>query len=293
MRIATCLFLIPALFLSVVEAATVRKGLSLPGQLAYVRGDAAYVEPAGGGTVRQVPGSKGVVTVSLSPRGDILVFFVATGKPLDAAFGAPARGMVSRAPFRRAEPLPAPWGRAFLPDLFWSPDGSRAYLWATNGPAKQREYLRAIYDPATGKLQTNPFPVETASRDGRVTAWFDRDEVLLHTTERKAPVTLFSTSEPGPLREALRHVRHPVEIGPLLDLPKIEGGNHAWELGPPALSPDGQRLFFPCNAGSPSGLGGSTTFGFFAVDVRTRKLVVLSRLRGSGEKVGGFAWARS
>ncbi|MGV3722062.1 MAG: TolB family protein [Actinomycetota bacterium] len=250
----------------------------LPGRIAYLRGGVVCIAPAAGGPELRAPGSKGAAFAALSPKGDTLLFFVPTGKSSREEYGRPMRGMVIRAPFQRAEPLPAPWDRAFLPGVSWSPDGNLAYLRGCNGSANPRGELQAIFHAATGKLQASRFPVETASLDGRVTAWSTGNDVMVHSAERKSPVSVYDVEQHGPILEALRHARYPAGVKSLIDVQKEKGEGHHWYLGPTALMPDGQRLFFACNAGSLSGNTGNTAYGFFAVDLRTRKVAVLCRL---------------
>lgn len=51
-----------------------------------------------------------------------------------------------------------------------------------------------------------------------------------------------------------------------------------WALSGVSLTPDGKELFFAANAGTGLGAPGGTNWGYFAVDLATRKLNVLSAL---------------
>lgn len=198
------------------------------GTIAYIRHNTVWLAPAGSGAERQMPRSSGAALVSLSPVGGTLLYFVALpGRKGDSTF---LRGYVSRAPYTQSEPLPAPLD--FLvaehcfgtidfcePRIVWTPDGSAAFIHAAKlgkripkedydglvwqGKFHQSVEVHGAYQPATRAFRSDPFPTDSASRDGRVTAWATNREIRVREGDKR-PVTLFSVRKPQPLFDALR-----------------------------------------------------------------------------------------
>lgn len=249
---------------------------ALPGTLAYVQNNAVYVQKAAGGPARRIPQSTGG-WVALSPAGTA-VFYVSTDK------NGTSRGFVSRPPYTRVEALPAPLNRTTYPGLIWSPDGGTAFVTTFTGSEGETRGRTYSYTPATGRVRSEPFPVDTASRNGRVTAWAPDQAIALHEAGQKEATTVFTRAEPKPVLAALRSARHPGNLKYLFQALKESGKEKSeeevfgWQVSTPALAPDGQALYFASNLGASMGASAMTTYCFFVVDVAKKKLTALSGL---------------
>jgi hypothetical protein len=239
------------------------------GRLAYLKNDAAWVEPVGNGTAAaapavRLPRSEDAERVFLSPvHGAALVFTAGKGG---------ARGVLVPPPFREARPLPAPLGVRVIPDVIWSGDGRVAFCSVQD--------LVGAFRPATNNWQRLPFPaVHSAARDGAVVTWATEETIGVGWPETGRYRTLFSARSPDPLLRALRLAKRPERVRGLADTdPALFKDPMQWRLGSPALAPDGKTAFFAANAGGGAGASGNTLFAFFAADVATGRLSVLSRL---------------
>jgi hypothetical protein len=81
------------------------------------------------------------------------------------------------------------------------------------------------------------------------------------------------------LLQALRRAKRPERVKILADPDRsLYRDPMNWRLGSPALAPDGKTVFFAANAGQGAGASGNTSFAFFAADVATGRLSVLSTL---------------
>ena len=103
--------------------------------------------------------------------------------------------------------------------------------------------------------------------------------------------TLFSPHRPDALFAALKSAKRPDRVRALLPAPgdaALRAGPNNWQTGTPTLAPDGKTVFFAANAGLGMGASGNTSFAFFAADVATGKLAVLSKL---GALFGRVPWS--
>jgi dipeptidyl aminopeptidase/acylaminoacyl peptidase len=263
------------LLLALGLAAGGRAGLSasaLPGTLAYVKNGTPCVAPAAGGAARPVPGSRGAVLTSLSPSGAALLFFLPRGKD------GSSRGYISRKPYARSQPLPAPLDRVTSPQVVWTPEGGTAFVTAAiEGPDEQRETYS--YSLTGGRVRTESSIVDSASRDGKVTAYADYEALVLHPGGSKGAEIVTSNDERAAVLAAVRTARRPAGLSRLrAALKEASGSGQTWAVSPPAVSPDGQAVYFACNAGAPMGASGGTTYAFFVRNVATGKVAALSGL---------------
>lgn len=239
----------------------------LIGRLAYLQGGAAYVAPAAGGgpATRLLPG-RNAWRVTLSPaNGTALVFTAPAGAPASGGFA-------SRPPYREARLLPFPLHPGSAPEVVWSGNGERAFCTA--------ETWCGVYRLADNAFQRLRFPtVHSATHDGRVVAWATDDAVVVGWTDTGKTKTLFSTGRPAAVLAALRAARRPDRLQGLADPePTLWRDPNNWQIGAPALTPDGKKVLFAANAGQGMGASANTTFCFFAADVATGRLAVLSKL---------------
>jgi hypothetical protein len=156
--------------------------------------------------------------------------------------------------------------------VVWSGDGRVAFCSVQN--------VVGAFRPATNDWKRLSFPlVHSASRDGGVVAWATEETVGVGWPGTGRRQTLFSARQPGALLEALRRAKRPERVRVLANPdPALYKDPMNWRLGSPALAPDGKTVFFAANAGQGAGASGNTSFAFFAADVATGRLSVLSKL---------------
>ncbi len=183
---------------------------------------------------------------------------------------------MSRAPFSVARELPA----SLTPDLFlssqWSPNGRTLYLWEGDDKGS------VAYEPATGRvtrLGGVTGAVRSVSADGGTVAYLGASDVRVRSVSTGKEKILAASGRPGPLLAALKRARNPARLQDLTA--DIGAASHSsssdWAFGTPALSPNGKTAFFACNLGTGLGASGNASFCFFAADIATGKLSVLSK----------------
>ncbi len=243
-----------------------RKVPTPTGRIAYLKGNAAFVAEAGaaGGAPRRLPQSDVAAGVFLSPVDGAALYFAARA-------AGNLRGFISRPPYREARPLPTGLVTQLMPSVVWSGNGKTVFLTG--------EKDHAAFEPTTGRLQRLRFPVHSASQDGRVVAFVTEKEIKVGWPGTGQERTLFSVGRPQPLFAALKNARRPDKLSDVTNTdPELWRSSRNWQIGAPALSPDGATVFFATNLGGGMGASANTSFCFFAANVKTGSLSVLSRL---------------
>ena len=251
------------LFFALLFCAAASHAAPLQGHLAYIQNGAAYVVTLPDGKAARLPESKDTFLVSMAPTGGSLLYFnrLKTG----------CRVFLSRPPYKTARRLDKPFGR-FGPDsVQWTRDGAAVLL-----VSWEESYLCR---PATGAFQSLPGGEATLSRDGRQIAFAAEGEIKLRQIGEKNRV-LFSIRRSQPLFDALKSAKYPKNVRELQDeiSPDLWKEANQWNFGSLAFSADGKTLWFVCNAGTGAGAAGNTTYCWFACDLKTGRLAVLSRL---------------
>jgi WD40-like Beta Propeller Repeat len=237
------------------------------GQLAYVKDGGAYVETLSSGKATLLPNSKGAQLVALSPRDGRAVYFVKSGEGGDLFADRPAKltGYQSTAPYSSARALPAGFRNVDI-NLF-------TFGWAGDGSYVQAGEYR--FDPGLNKAwKTTESRARAASRNGKVSAWLrdDKDAQALEVAGGKTAKarTVFSgTNAQG----WIGYFQGLIEVE--LELAK-EPRN--WWIGDPAVSPDGEAVYFALNGGNSGGAAGNTQSVLFKLDSRTDRVTPLKRL---------------
>jgi hypothetical protein len=238
------------------------------GQLAYVKGDVAVVETLSSGKTVTLPNSRGAQLVALSPRDGTAVYFVkiGAGGGLFADDEARLNGLISIPPYRTAEALPAGFRNVTVnPFTFeWTRDGS--YVQAG-------EYR---FDPRLNKAwKTTELNARAASSDGKVTAWLRDDrnfatalEVAGGKTSKSR--TIFSGAN---TTGWLEYFKGALEV----DVEMAKRTTNWW-IGDPAVSPDGEAVYFALNGGQSGGAAGNTEALLFKFESKTDRVVALRKL---------------
>lgn len=217
-----------------------------------------------------LPKSEGATLVSLCPTDGMALYFVPRSAKRESREGC--RGYVSLPPYREVKTLLPPLDNAWVGTIVWTRDGQRAYL--------SGERCTGVFTPVDGRFSPLPFAVESTSHDGSVVAWRTEKEVRVHWPSTGKGQVLFSVGHPQPLFDALRHALFPKNLKELtgtLDL-SLWRDSRNWGIGPPALSPEGRRLYFAVNAGSGLGAAGNTTYCFLTADLKRGSLAPWSKL---------------
>ena len=239
--------------------------------MAYVKADGVWLEQNGKATL--VKGTKGTQYAVLSPKDGTLVYFV--GSAVTYSEDAPSKmnGFIRKAPYTRAVALPTPMNslEMYGYNLEWARDGS--YVQAA-------EYR---FDPRLNKVwKTSEFGPRAASKTGAVSAWIEDYKTLkVAGGKSKAARAAFS---PKNLQAALNVTQKVLEV-------ENEFYRNAsnWWTGDPAVSPDGEAIYFSSNGGGGGGAAGNTSYALFKIDSATDRIVALERLKSKEEEgdVGG------
>ncbi len=245
------------------------------GRLGYLKDGVAWVGAAAQAQAKPLPQSARTVCYTLSPTSGKAWYFVSTGD-------ATARGLQAVTPFASASPLPAPLDQVAVSDLVATGDGRVLYVrQAAGGSVRFQD----------GRAEAVPYDVASASRDGSVVAFQTDKEIRVRFTATGAEKTIVSIGRPEPLFAALHRAKYPSRIADLVkaidrDLYREQIN---WTQGPPALSPDGQKVYFATNAGTGAGAAGNTTWCWMVADVGTGTMLPLSKLGVYYGRVPHFA----
>ncbi|MFC4456366.1 hypothetical protein [Deinococcus sonorensis] len=242
------------------------------GQLAYVREFKPYLEPRVGARARVLPHQGEVYRLDMSPTtGDVALLEARGGR--NSPELPPMRGLLLSPPDRQPRPLPAAWTAVRAEWLSWSEDGRTLRAWDENG--------RALVWTRPG-ARTTPWPEASSSRDGRVVARATENGVvyMVSGTPERA---IFTTGRPGALMDALRAQRRWPEVASFLQGydPAQTRDRQNWRFSAPAVSPDGQAVYFAANLGQgDQDLHNNFTFFVFRFALRSGGLLALGRFGG-------------
>lgn len=251
------LAVIPGLVFNVAQA----------GGMVYVKPDGTWTE--NNGKIVKLAGTQGAQAVALSPQDGTLVYFV--GAPLDYISQAETlrKGFISRPPYTSRTALPAPLNAL---DFYF-----QSFSWARDGSYVQAGEVR--YDPELKKVwKTAEFRPRATSNSGAVSAWLAQYPALRVVGKTKAARTIF---DPSKLSAALAVTQKTLQI----DASAYNDPKNWW-TGDPAVSPDGQAVYFSSNGGNGGGAAGNTDYVLLKLDTATDRIVALSRLRPKEGEVG-------
>jgi hypothetical protein len=229
--------------------------------MAYIKADGVWLEQNGKASL--VAGTQGAQYAVLSPKDGTLVYFV--GPTVTYSDEAPLKmsGFIRKAPYTRATALPTAMNSVEMYgyNLEWARDGS---------------YVQAgefRFDPRLNKVwKTSEFGPRAASKSGAVSAWIEDYKTLkVAGGKSKAARAAF---DPKNLQTALKVTQKVLEV-------ENESYKNAsnWWTGDPAVSPDGQAIYFSSNGGGGGGAAGNTNYALFKLDSATDKIVALERLK--------------
>jgi len=237
--------------------------------MAYIKADGVWLEQNGKAT--PVKGTKGAQYVALSPKDGTLVCFVGDAVRYTEQQPTKLHSFFSNVPYIRATPLPAPMNtlEVYGYNLEWAADGS--YVQAG-------EYR---FDPKLGKAwKTSENAPRAASKSGAVSAWLE-DYKILNVAGGKSK-SARAAFNPNNLTASLNVTQK--TLGVDADMYKDVGN---WWTGDPAVSPDGQAIYFSSNGGGSGGAAGNTQYALFKIDSATDRIVALPQPKqAEGELLG-------
>ena len=263
--------------------------LSLPalaaptGKIGFVGAKGAQILNLQSGVIRSLPRGAEAASLTLSPNGTAIYFVPFPAGNLSVTGSGPRVSAFQSSPPYSSATLIASL-RAHVSNVFaWNTAGTQLYL--------SGEKFSGVYSPSTRKLTPIPLKPEgfmgagVVSAAGRKLAYTTQNRVVVRDTRSGKESVLFDIRRPNPMFAALKNAKNPKNLKDLVSMssdPMVkEEGN--WQLSDPALSPDGSRLYFASNAGTGYGAAGNGAFALFAVDLKTNKLAVMSKV---GENFG-------
>lgn len=244
------------------------------GQLAYLKGQAVWVESRSGQAARQVPNSRGAVLLDLSPADGTLAFMTGPeGTDIHAAKVPSLQPWLSRPPYTKSVLLkslvPGPTFTTVRARwLTWEGHGQALIAGGDGGNAGWNLVKRKTFLPNQSALY------QSTSSDGEVTATLGSVQspgdvgVLLYGPGARPGTEVFSQRLPGNLMKALKAAPQPAVRRFLNDLdPKAQADEVNWTVTSPQVTRDGRRVYFASNVGYGVGSAGTTTSAVFEVDV--------------------------
>jgi hypothetical protein len=262
------LLLLPALLLLAVASAATGRG-----SLAYLRDGAAWVEMSEGGQALRLPNSQGAWAVTLNPVDGTAAYSVALAKASASYEPPPQRVYLSKPPYKTASPMPKPLDKAVIRVLAWGADGRALAAYGDKG-------LITAYDSREKRLHPMFAPYGVLSRNGEVAARIGERGIELAGPGWQPERYLITTGAPTALFNAMRAQASHKGVRELLasNSPDLYSNSRNWLLSEPALSPDGEALYFATNAGSGMGASGNTDFLIVKADTEDERLLVLGKL---------------
>ncbi|MFC4640214.1 TolB family protein [Deinococcus hohokamensis] len=209
------------------------------GRLAYLRGQVPWLESHVGAAPRPLPHQGDVYQLAVSATTGDVAYLEALGGRHGPELPA-MRGVRLKAPYTTPRLLGAAWNGVRPDWLRWSDDGQtlRSANWNGRPLVWTRPGARAA-----------PWPSASTSRDGRVVARSTASGVSYALGSAEARVA-FTPGRPATLLAAVRRLRAAEGNAALRSYDPVlarDARNWAWSV--PAVSPDGQAVYFAANLG--------------------------------------------
>lgn len=226
------------------------------------------------GKTTLLPGGAKATALALSPRGTAIYFvLIPTAKPLADQTLAPANAFESSPPYLRGKAIPVL--RAQAP-FSWHDALSFNQQILRRPHARDQSFEAAQNDAWKSRCARSQTRLLDANPNHS-----SRHQLRSHARfVRRAPSRTDVCRAPS--RQTPEEPRRPYTTDDEL-ADEFAKDMKNWQLSDPALSPDGSRLVFASNAGTGCGAQGNGMFALFAVDLRTNRLAVMSKV---GENFG-------
>ncbi len=242
------------------------------GKIGFIGAKGAQVLNLRTGVVRSLPQGARATLLTVSPTGTAVYFVPVLGaKAKDAQSDVPTTAVQSTPPYSWVKPLPT-FGSQIPYWRYWNSQGTRLYV--------STDKAWGVFTPRTGRYA--PIKIREQSFDARdrKMAYATANQIIVRDVASGRNRVLFDIRKPAPMFAALHAAKYPKNVKDVVLPPSdpMTKDPQNWLMSDPALTPDGSRLYFACNAGTDSGAAGNTSFVLFSVDLRTNKISALSKL---------------
>lgn len=242
------------------------------GRIGFVGAKGAQILHLPAGTVTSLPHASKATYLTVSPQGTSIYFVSLAGaKANDDGMVTVGNGFQSSPPYKVAKPMLALQKQSPYSSL-WNRSGKVLYLYTSK--------FSGTFTPATGQAASLKNRPASIDQNERHVAYSTESEIVVRDTRSGQSRVVFDLRHPEPMLDALKAAKSPKNVSELLpssDDPLFKEERN-WYLSDPALAPDGSRLYFASNAGTGTGASGNSSFALFAVDLKTNKLAVLSKV---------------
>lgn len=247
-------------------------GFAAPsGKLAFIRDGGVFVGDVNG-YPKLVSKSARAKFASLAPDGRSLVFFNQTDSKV-----APLQGFIARAPFDSSAPLSLPVSEFPLEHLSYSPDSSSLFVTGSStGWKLEIPEFKALLGAPNPKSQALKFASLSSAKDGSLIAFVAGLDVRIMNKNKEKMI--FTPSKPQALLEQVKTAASSNAAFQELLNPESAAISSNWLSGAVGLRPDGNVLYFASNLGTGISVTGNSSFVFFAVQLSTQRVRLLSKL---------------
>jgi hypothetical protein len=241
------------------------------GKLAFIRDGGVFVGDVTG-YPKLVSKSARAKFASISPDGRNLVFFNQT-----ASKTAPLQGFIARAPFDSSAPLSLPVSEFPLEHLSFSPDSTGLFVTgASTGWRLEIPEFKALLGAPNPKSQALKFAPFSSAKDGSLMAFVAGSDVRIMNKNKERMI--FTPTKPQVLLDQVKLVASSNAAFQELLNPESAAISSNWISGALGLRPDGNVLYFASNLGTGVSPDGNVKFAFFAVQLSTQRIRLLTKL---------------
>jgi WD40-like Beta Propeller Repeat len=247
-------------------------GFAAPsGKLAFIRDGGVFVGDVSG-YPKLVSKSTRAKFARIAPDGRSLVFFNQTDSKV-----APLQGFIARAPFDSSAPLSLPVSEFPLEHLSFSPDSSGLFVTGlSTGWKLEIPEFRALLGAPNPKAQALKFAPLSSAKDGSLMAFVAGSDVRIMNKNKVKMI--FTPAKPELLLEQVKIAASSNLAFQELLNPESAAVSSNWLSGAVGLRPDGNILYFASNLGTGISAIGNSSFVFFAVQLSTMRIRLLSKL---------------
>jgi hypothetical protein len=241
------------------------------GKLAFIRDGGVFVGDVNG-YPKLVSKSTRAKFASISPDGRNLVFFNQTASKV-----TPLQGFIARAPFDSSAPLSLPVSEFPLEHLSFSPDSSSLFVTGSStGWKLEIPEFKALLGAPNPKSQALKFASLSSAKDGSLIAFVAGSDVRIMNKNKEKMI--FTPAKPDVLLEQVKTAASSNAAFQELLNPQSAAISSNWISGGLGLRPDGNVLYFASNLGTGISPDGNINFVFFAVQLSTQRIRLLSKL---------------
>ena len=241
--------------------AVLSSGAEPTGHLVYLSEGQAWVLDLSQGEPLALPSSDGLGEVTVLPS---------TGEAFYIAGGVGGKPIRCARPYRMGKAWSIPTTGVY--PAFAGPDGRNIFLATEDGGGR--------FDVPADAYTPLPYRPLTCDAGGGLIGYQGEKTIELNRPASGETKVVFSIGQPKPLFEALQKAKFPAQLKDLTDAidPELYKDQNNWGFGPPALTPDGERVFFAVNGGVSLGVAGNTTWCLVVSTVADGAILPLSKV---------------